>query len=385
VEIVAVLVCLAILLKGWKLNLNTLKLSHFETLPDEELPGLSVIIAARDEERVVRRSLESLLELDYPNLEVVFVDDRSSDRTGEIAAELAEHHPAGKRLNVLTVTELPSGWLGKLHALHLGVMASSQPLILLTDADVVFAPHSLKMAASAQRVLRADHLVVTPRVVTRGFWEPSLVSLFLVMFAVRFQPGQVHRNKKKFIGIGAFNMVTRQTMAMCEYLRPLRLQVLDDVHLGRLVKSRGLSQYCVIGEEQVRVRWIEGLRGCVYGLEKNAYGGLEYNLAYALLSAPIVCSPFWLPLALAVSGQIGWAVAYMLFCFLLGLLIPKECRLPRWVGLTFPLASVVLVFIFLRSTWLAERRQGVEWRGTRYPLDQLRAAHREFVDEIAPL
>jgi cellulose synthase/poly-beta-1,6-N-acetylglucosamine synthase-like glycosyltransferase len=385
VEYLVLIACLTVLWIGWNSNRNTLTLAHFEVVPDSDLPGLSVVIAARDEERVVRRALESLLELDYPDLEVVFVDDRSSDRTQEFASELARQHPAGHRLKVLTVQELPPDWLGKINALHLGVQATTKPLILLTDADVVFSPESLKLAASAQKVLKADHLVVAPQILARGFWEPSLVAFFLIMFAVRFRPNRVHRDKKRFVGIGAFNMLTREAMERCESLRPLRLQVLDDVHLGRLVKSRGMTQYCVVANEHVRVRWIEGLRGCVQGLEKNAYAGLNYSWTFCLQCAPIVCAPFWFPLTLALTGHLGWALLYLLFCFLLGLIIPKECHLPRWIGLTFPLASVVLVFTFLRSAWLAERRQGVDWRGTRYPLAQLRAAHREFIDKVAPL
>ena len=120
VEIVAVLACLAVIGLGLRVRAETLGLEHFEALPDEELPGLSVIIAARDEERVVEAALRSILELDYPDLEVVFVDDRSSDRTGEIARALAHSHSRGERLKVLTCEGLPPGWLGKIHALHLG-------------------------------------------------------------------------------------------------------------------------------------------------------------------------------------------------------------------------------------------------------------------------
>ena len=360
-------------------------LTHFEALPDEDLPGLSVVIAARDEEHVVKRALESLLELDYPDLEVVFVDDRSSDRTGEIARELTENHQSGHKLKVLSCKRLPPHWLGKMHALHLGIESTTKPLILLTDADVVFGSQSLRIAASAQRVLDADHLVVAPHIETRGFWEPALVGLFLIMFAARFQPTRVHRERKKFVGVGAFNLLTRQAMERCESLEPLRMQVIDDVHLGRLVKSRGLNQFCLIADDYIKVRWIEGLWGCIKGLEKNAYAGMNYSLPFSMFSILMVCSPLWFPLLLVWLGHAGWALGYLFFCFLLGLLIPRSCRIPRWVGLTFPLTSVVLAFTFLRSVWLAEKRQGVEWRGTVYPLKELRKAHNRFVTEVAPL
>ncbi|MCA9775764.1 MAG: glycosyltransferase [Candidatus Eremiobacteraeota bacterium] len=384
-EILALLACLAVLVLGLRVRAESLGLEHFEALPDQELPGISVIIAARDEERVVEAALVSLLELDYPDLEVVFVDDRSVDRTGEIAKTLAENHPGGSRLKVITCRELPSGWLGKMHALHLGTKASTKPLVLLTDADVVFERDSLKRAASAQQVLQTDHLAVAPLIETSGFWEPALVSFFLVMFVAKFRPSRVHRDRKRFVGVGAFNMLTRQALERVEYLEPLRLQVIEDVHLGRLVKSRGMTQFCLISGDSIRVRWVEGLRGVVTGLEKNSYAGLDYSLPFSLAAIPIVAVPFWLPVALFILGLKGWAASYMLFCFLVGALIPRNFHLPTWVGLTFPLSALVLAYTFARSVWITEKQGGVIWRGTLYPLEELRAAHREFVRDVAPL
>ena len=384
-EILAILAGLIVLGIGLRVRAETLGLEHFEALPDEELPGISVIIAARDEERVVEAALRSLLEVDYPDLEVVFVDDRSTDRTGEIAQALAHDHPRGERLKVLTCRELPSGWLGKMHALHLGARASSKQLILLTDADVVFEGDSLKRAASAQQVLKADHLAVAPLIETDGFWEPALVSFFLIMFVAKFRPSRVHRDPKKFVGVGAFNMLTRQALERVEFLEPLRLQVIEDVHLGRLVKSRGMGQFCLLSGDRIRVRWVEGLRGVVKGLEKNSYAGLDYSLPFSLLAIPLVALPFWLPVLLFLTGHTGWATGYMLFCFLVGTLIPENFELPKWAGLTFPLSALVLAYTFARSVWITERQGGVVWRGTLYPLEELRAAHRKFVRDVAPL
>ena len=252
-----------------------LTLDHFITLPDEDLPGLSIVIAARDEAENLGPALESLLNLDYPDLEIVFVDDRSRDRTREIALAQKERHPQGERLKVLRCEELPEGWLGKVHALHLGVKASTRELILHTDADVVYGKESLRRAVSAQRVLDCHHLVVAPRMATKGFWEPVLVTFFLLMFAVRFRPGKAHLRKDSYVGMGAFNLLTRSSLEDCDYLEPLRLQVIEDVHLGRLVKSQGKRQYCVLGQDQIEVRWFEGLWGCIKGLEKNSYAALN--------------------------------------------------------------------------------------------------------------
>lgn len=382
---ICVMAFVGFLLAGLKTRSETLTLAHFEELTEEQLPGLTVVIAARDEKDGVRDALESLLALDYPDLEVVFVDDRSSDGTFEIATDIANNHPGKARLRVLRCETLPADWLGKLHALHLGVKAATKPLILLTDADVVYEPRSLRAAVSAQRVLQADHLVVAPQIETRGFWEPLLVAFFLVMFTARFRPHRVHKDRKSFVGVGAFNLLTREAIERCEYLEPLRLQVIDDVHLGRLIKSRGLQQFCLVAQDGIRVRWFQGLRGCITGLEKNAYAGLNYSLPYALSALPFVSLPFWLPILLFCSGQAAWGLTFLGFLFLLGALIPGSCRLPRWIGIFFPFAALALSYTFLRSAIITERQGGVKWRGTLYPLHKLREAHHNFIERVAPL
>jgi len=385
VEICLLIAALIVLARGLKTRSELLSLAHFETLPEEELPGVSVLVAARNEEDNVEAALSSLLNLDYPDLEVVFVDDRSTDRTAEIAYQLAASHPAGERLKVLRCRELPPGWLGKIHAQHMAAKASNKPLVLLTDADVVFDPRSLKVAASAQQVLRADHLVGAPIIETRSLWEQALVSLFLVLFVAKFRPSRVHRDRKRFVGVGAFSMLTRQALDRLDFLEPLRLQVIDDVHLGRLVKSRGMVQYALLTAGLVRVRWVAGVRGVVLGLEKNSYAGLGYNRVLGLLALPLVASAFWLPLLFLLTNHAGWAVAYLLIWVIAGLLIPAELQIPRWIGLTFPLAALVLTYTFARSIWLTEKQGGVKWRDTLYPLEELRAAHQDFVERVAPL
>jgi len=373
------------LLFAWKTRKESLTLNHFETFPDQELPGLSIVVAAKDEEKTIGPALDSLLALDYPNLEIILVDDRSTDQTYRIASERRQEHPRGERLKIVPCRELPEGWLGKMHALHLGAKMTTKPLILFTDADVVFQQGSLKRAVTAQMVLQCHHLAAAPRIRAKGFWEPVLVAFFLLMFTLRFRPNQVHKKKKHYVGVGAFNLIDREALEVCDFLEPLRLQVLDDVHLGRLVKSRDLSQYCLIAEDEISVQWFSGLRGCFQVLEKNAYAGLNYSLPFGLSAIFVVVTPFTLPFSLILLNLTGWALAYLLFLVLLGATIPEPCRLPRWVGFFFPLAAVVLSAVFLRSVILAEARRGIVWRDTHYPLDLLRREQHRFLKQVAPL
>lgn len=360
---------------------HALTLDLFEALEGPDLPSLSIVVAARDEEQELERALSSLLCLDYPNLEIVLVNDRSTDQTQEIAERLRNEHPQGQRLQIIECQELPEGWLGKVHAQHLGALKTQNEHILFTDADVCFTPESLALAVTAQKVLRVDHLVVAPRIETHGFWEKSLVGYFFTLFNLHYRPSRVHIDETRFVGVGAFNLLTRSSLQELRYLEPLRMQVADDIHLGRMIKGSGLRQACLLGGEQVSVRWFRGLWGAVVGLEKNAYAGLEYQFFYAIAAGIASGGPgFLLLLSLATSSW-GLATAIMGLSLAMGLLVHKSFKLPLAIGLSFPLASLVLAFTILRSTFLAELRGSIRWRDTRYSLKELRAAHRAFVKE----
>ncbi len=356
-----------------------MSLSLFEPLPDERLPALSIVVAAKDEAERVEEALNSLLCLDYPEFEVIFIDDRSSDGTSEIAQRLQDEHPQRERLKVIINRELPEGWLGKVHALHLGVKAARHPLVLLTDADVTYSPLALRRAVTAQQVLGADHLPVAPRFEVSGFWEPVLVAYFFVLFTARFQPSTVHRKKDRFVGVGAFNLVTRECLERLEYLEPLKLQVVDDIHLGRMVKARGCRQFALLGQDELSVHWFSGLNGVVRGLEKNAYAGLDYHFPTAVAAAVFSAAPFWTILLLFWKAGWSWALVWYLFQIGLGTLAAIGTGVGAWTGAAFPLAGLVLAYTMLRSAILAESRQAIVWRGTRYELKELRRAHQEFV------
>ena len=130
---------------------------------------------------------------------------------------------------------------------------------------------------------------------------------------------------------------------------------------------------------------VSDLIGCVKGLEKNAYAGLFYHPVLAFVSLIAILTPVLIPLSLALSGHVFWMTVYLVFLFLTGLTLPESCGIPRWVGLFFPLASMALFYIFCRSVILAEWRQGIEWRDTRYPLQDLRKEHWRFLEEEAPM
>jgi hypothetical protein len=335
-----------------------------------ELPSLSVLVPACNEEKTLAAALRSLLAVDYPDLEIVLVNDRSTDSTGDLIESLGA---GDARVRVVHVQELPPGWLGKTHALQLASQNARGEWLLFTDADVHFEPDSLRRAVSMAMDRQADHLCLGPRMDCGSFWEKIFVALFCTAFFFRYRPDLVERPGPSYVGVGAFNLIRASVYRELGGHSSLALQVLDDMELGRLVKSRGFRQCFAGSGTAVRVRWAEGLRGQVQVLEKNAYGGLGYSIRFALASAAITLGACLAPLWLAWCGLWGWAAlgyGCMLCC---GLVSSSGLGSPAWAGACFPLAGMLLAFIMLRSCWLCERQGGIFWRGTFYGLKQLRA------------
>ncbi len=357
---------------------SLLRLEHFPPLPDERLPPLSLVVAARDEGQTIGTALCSILDLDYPELEVILIDDRSSDDTAQVARSIQETHPRGDRLRLIENRELPKGWLGKVHAQHLGVMAARHPLILLTDADVVFSPQALKRAVTAQQVLAADHIAVLPRLQTHGFWEPAIVAYLEALVVTFLRPSSAHRSRYRCVGVGAFGLFTREMLAQAGNLEALRLQVIDDGFLGVMVKARKGRQFVLIGQQDLSLRWFTGLSGFLKGIEKNAYAAVGYRLPLALLAGLGISAPLWGLLILTIISP-GWGAAAYGLLALVSWIVGRAQQSPAWSAFTFPLASLAVATAFLRSAYLTERRQAVIWRDTSYSLPQLRQAQREFM------
>ena len=160
---------------GIRLMLNRHALTVLASVPvedDHPLPTVSVVIPARNEERNLEQALESVLALDYPDLEIIVVNDRSTDGTGEILEKMAEQDP---RLTVVTIASLPDGWIGKPYALHMGAQHARGEFILFTDADIVFDPSALRKAMAHVQAHRFDHVTLIPEGTMSGVFLRTLV------------------------------------------------------------------------------------------------------------------------------------------------------------------------------------------------------------------
>jgi len=348
-------------------------MKDFAPAQNEECPRISLLFAARDEEEKLPAALATLARIDYPNLEIVAVDDRSGDATGRILDDFARVHPHAR---VAHVSELPAGWLGKPHALQEAYQGSSGEWLLFTDADVWFATDSLRRAIAIARSRSADHLTLFGNVVMVGFWETVLLTFFGLAMHIGNETHRVSDpNSRAYIGVGAFQLIRRSTYEAIGTHRRLAMEVVDDMKLGKLVKQGGFRSCIGVAEQYVSIRWHSGVGNVVRGVTKNFFAALGYNVP---LVTAAVCGMLLTNVAPFVALAIGhgWVrgLAGVAVVLALGFHVGVDLvmKVSPLYALTHPIGAILFCYMLIRSTVITLWRGGVEWRGTFYPLEQLR-------------
>jgi glycosyltransferase involved in cell wall biosynthesis len=343
-------------------------------------PRLSVIVAAKEEADSIARTMRTILEQQYGSFELVAVNDRSEDRTGEemerMAAWAREHRP-DVPVQVMHIEQLPQGWLGKNHALWSGVQKASGEWFLFTDADVVFEPHAFRSAAAHMQRERADHLSLFPAMLANGVWLRGFVHFFMFslgLYKWMWKPNLDHQHKEG-MGIGAFNLITRTAYEEIGTHAAIALRPDDDLELGMRVKRAGLRQRVAVGRAHLAVEWYPNLKAAIKGLEKNLFAGLRYRVS--LLTAAVIGQllMFVFPsLAVWAGGWLGAAnglcIALMFAVYLY--YVRKTTPYRGGEVVLMPVFALLLVYVLVRSSLLTLRQGGIYWRGTFYSLDELR-------------
>ena len=246
-------------------------------------PSITVIVPARNEAADIAATLRSLLAQDYPNLQVIAVDDRSTDQTGVIIDTLAAHHP--DKLRALHVTELPPGWLGKTHAMAIAAHQAPTDYLLFTDADVLFHPTAIRLALANAVTTHADHLVTIPTTLIKRWDEAAILGFFQIFSLWGARPWRISNPKAKrdAIGIGAFNLLRRDAYERIGGFESLRMEIIEDIGLGRRIKRAGLAQRICFGRGLVSLHWASGVNGLINVMTKNLWAAFRFYISLALV------------------------------------------------------------------------------------------------------
>lgn len=342
--------------------------------PLASMPKVSILIAARNEEKNLAEALQSILQLDYPDYEIIIVNDRSTDHTGEIIEQMACLHD---KILPIHLTKLPSGWLGKNHALCCAAKESTGELLLFTDADIVMHPSTLQKAVHYMLAQQLDHLTASPAIKMPGRWLNLFGGFFTMAFFMYTQPWKVRNPRSaKFIGIGAFNLIRAATYCAIGTHQAIAMRPDDDMKLGKLVKKFGYKSEFVHGIKMLHVEWYDSLRAVVTGLEKNFFAGLDYKLS-AVIQSTLANFIFWIWPFLGLFFTIGLTQICNITIVVIILSIygygAHLGNLKRCYGIGVPLMALFFIFLLWNSTLKTLRNRGIYWRETFYPLTELKA------------
>jgi chlorobactene glucosyltransferase len=336
---------------------------------------VSVIIPARNESAVIATVLGSVLASAYRPIEVLVVDDRSTDDTAARVTQLADGEP---RLRLIAGQELPPGWYGKPWACLQGYRVARGELLLFTDADTRHEPELLGRAVGALQASAADLVTVSPYQRCETFWERLVMPQIWLLLGLRYHPAQVNRARRMrdVIANGQFILMPRASYEAVGTHQAVRGEVAEDLALAQAVVRRGGRLHFAFAERLMETRMYQGLGPLIEGWSKNVYlGGRrsfpEEPLRRALVPLMLVLAfCFWLaPPSVAVAGLLAGgvstaAVAAVALSALFWSLICYGMHIPVWYGLGYPLGAAVALYIALRSTVRGRRR--VEWRGRTY-------------------
>ena len=333
----------------------------------------SVVIAARNEEERIEETIRHLLAQREVEAEFTIVDDRSTDRTGEILRRLAKEDA---RIQVKRVDVLPDGWLGKCYACHVGASAATGDWILFTDADCWLKPDVIARALRVAERDGADHVTLTSGLARGSLGLQASHLAFLMSLANWFSGVNLDR-PKAYVGIGAFNLVRAAAYRQCGGYEALRLTVVDDIKLGLLLRRAGKRTRGFIGGGDAECHWGTTAWSMVKIMEKNYFAALDYRLGLALAgSVFVILVSFILILGLMSGTAAGLTAALSP----LSLILPAGI-LARRVGWSWPSAALVpfmfpvFLYALFNSTFVTLRQGGIRWRDTFYPLETLRTGN----------
>ena len=336
-------------------------------------PSISIVVAARNEADKIEPALRSLMTQDYPHLEVVMVNDRSDDSTAPILERVKQELP---NLTVITIHDLPPGWLGKNHALEKGAAQTKGDWILFTDADVHLHPHAISSAVAKVCKEGIDHLVLMPRTIMPTALLRLFVTTFGVFFTAHIKPHRVHKTGSRYhIGVGAFNFVRKSAYEKVGGHQSIARKIDDDIKLGKILKNAGYKQRVFDGRDLVSVEWYSTTREMIRGLTKNMFAGVNYNFTFVCASTLVMLLIFiWPYVALSLTHGLSFYL-YLGSAFMLsfvGFMHNRIMGYKGWLGILFPFGVLLTTYVLWRSTLITLWQGGVVWRGTHYPLEELR-------------
>lgn len=343
-------------------------------LQQENVPKVSVIIPACNEAETIEPALKSILAMDYSDLEVIAVNDRSVDRTGAVLEQMQKKYPG---LQIYAISELPEGWLGKNHALQYGAERARGEYLLFTDADIIMEKSSLARAMRHMLENGLDHMSMFFKSIAPGGLLNALILDAGGGLMLWLKPWKAKDPKsKRYMGVGAFNLVKSDVYKAIDGHRTIAMHPIDDVMLGKVIKDSSFSQDCLLGHNFIQVEWYATVREFISGLMKNTFAFYNYKMVNVLFGVLAVVIINILPVLAffftsgITRGLFGAAVMVRILSFANGF---SNTGINPWYSVWALVTSYVYIYIALKAAITTTINRGIVWRGTYYSLDELKS------------
>ena len=376
-----ILFLLALIIIHWIHNQYHLDIAVTPVPAPESAPKVSVCIPARNEETNIRRCVEAVLRQDYPNFEVIVLDDRSTDATLTLLKEIAARD---SRLFPISGSDLPEGWAGKPHALYQASAVAKGEWLCFVDADTFLAPNALSAVYAKASETKADLFTVMTKQILGSFWERTVMPLVMTALSVGFSPRKVNDpSRRDAVANGQFIFIKRSIYDLIGGHEKIKDQIVEDKALSENVKWNGHRLVVANGMQLISTRMYTSLETMWEGWTKNIYLGLRDHPSLLLLGAfgatlALLAALFlpvwpllglgwflndggWMALVVIVEALFVWG--YLIF---IRARIAQEMDIPRWYAWTTPLGAGVFAAMMLTSAWKVISGQGVTWRGRNY-------------------
>ncbi len=347
-------------------------------LKQGKLPRLSIIVTAKDEAETIEAGLQSLIEQDYPDYEIIVINDRSVDTTGEIINRFASQH---RQIKPVHINHLPELWLGKVNALNNGISHATGDWLLFTDADVHHHKTLWRRALTYALTNKYDHLALMPNVPHPGILFQATVKAFSFLFLSSANIGQIENPESKAaIGIGAFNLVRHDAFKQTPGFEWLRMEVADDYGIGIMLKQNGFRVGFASAFNDLQVEWYKTIPDMIRGLDKNIMATGTHFSRLKLFISPfmfvaMIVAPFLSLLSLNPSFYI-FGICVFLCTTLVSIYMAKQKHERLLVWMLSPIGFLVIGYTFARACFLCLWRDGIIWRGTYYPRALLKKYQR---------
>lgn len=364
----------------WFMTMNSTR--KIQPLPNETMkdyPTLSVIVAAKDEEKAIYKSVSSQLQQDYPNVEWILVDDRSTDRTLNLMKQLEKKDT---RVHVISIEHLKDGWLGKNHALYEGYKQAKGKILLFTDADVIFERTDVfARSVTAMNKQKVEHLTMAPSLRAESFLLQAFIGFFLFGFHYFKRPHLANNDRSSVaMGVGAFNLIKRTAYETIGTHKAIAFRPDDDLQIGIQIKQHGLKQRFFTGIDDLSVEWYPSLKEAIKGLEKNMFAGLhfKYYMVFVAIFGVFLSQTFpFLALFFTTGPTFFLYICSIILLFIIYLqIIHLFTSFSKRTVFLFPISSLLFIYTIIRAIFLMLYRGGIVWRGTTYTLDEFKTLQK---------